>query len=109
MSLLEKGFDMKRVVITGMGTVNPLGSNLETFWSNVKKGTLGISKIDTFDTTEVEVSVAGIVRDFDPADYLDKKDIRHMERFTQFAVASAKQALADCGSDLKDLDPYRAV
>lgn len=107
MSLLEKGFDMKRVVVTGMGTVNPLGSNLETFWSNVKKGTLGISKIDTFDTTEVEVSVAGIVRDFNPADYLDKKDIRHMERFTQFAVASAKQALADCGSDLKDLDPYR--
>lgn len=90
-----------------MGTVNPLGSNVEKFWENVKKGTLGISKIDTFDTTEVEVSVAGIVRDFDPTVYFDKKQLRHMERFTQFAVASAVQAMEDCGSDLKDLDPYR--
>ena len=98
---------MKRVVITGMGTVNPLGCNLETFWNNVKQGKLGISTIDTFDTTEVEISVAGIVRDFDPAAHLDKKDIRHMERFTQFAVVAAKEALEDCGSDLKDLDPYR--
>jgi len=98
---------MKRVVITGMGTVNPLGCNLETFWNNVKQGKLGISTIDTFDTTEVEISVAGIVRDFDPTAHLDKKDIRHMERFTQFAVVAAKEALEDCGSDLKDLDPYR--
>ena len=98
---------MKRVVITGMGTVNPLGCNLETFWNNVKQGKLGISTIDTFDTTEVEISVAGIVRDFDPVAYLDKKDVRHMERFTQFAVVAAKEALEDCGSDLKDLDPYR--
>jgi 3-oxoacyl-[acyl-carrier-protein] synthase II len=98
---------MRKVVITGMGTVNPLGSTLETFWNNVQAGKLGISTIDSFDTTEVEVSVAGIVRDFDPTLYCDKKDIRHMERFTQFAVASAKQALADCGSDMKDMDPYR--
>ena len=105
--LSKKGFFMKRVVITGMGTVNPLGCNLETFWNNVKQGKLGISTIDTFDTTEVEISVAGIVRDFDPAAHLDKKDIRHMERFTQFAVVAAKEALEDCGSDLKDLDPYR--
>ncbi len=98
---------MKRVVITGMGTVNPLGSTLDKFWENVKKGTLGISKIDSFDTTEVEVSVAGIVRDFQPEVYFDKKQLRHMERFTQFAVASAIQAMDDCGSDLKDLDPYR--
>ena len=98
---------MKRVVITGMGTVNPLGNNLETFWENVKKGTLGISKIDAFDTTELGVSVAGIIRDFDPTEYFERKDIRHMERFTQLAVASAVQALRDCGTDFKDLDIYR--
>ncbi|MDD6268460.1 MAG: beta-ketoacyl-ACP synthase II, partial [Oscillospiraceae bacterium] len=98
---------MRRVVITGMGTVNPLGCDLETFWNNVKAGKLGISSIDSFDTTEVGVSVAGIVRDFDPTVYCDKKDIRHMERFTQFAVASAKQAVEDCGSDMSDLDVYR--
>lgn len=98
---------MRRVVITGMGTVNPLGCDLENFWKNVQAGKLGISTIDSFDTTEVGVSVAGIVRDFDPTVYCDKKDIRHMERFTQFAVASAKQAVADCGSDMKDLDVYR--
>ncbi len=98
---------MRRVVITGMGTVNPLGCDVPTFWNNVKAGKLGISKIDSFDTTEVGVSVAGIVRDFDPTVYCDKKDIRHMERFTQFAVASAKQAIEDCGSDMKDLDVYK--
>ncbi len=98
---------MHRVVITGLGTVNPLGSTVPKFWENVQKGTLGISKIDLFDTTELGISVAGIVRDFDPADYFDKKQQRHMERFTQFAAASALQALQDCGSDLKDLDPYR--
>lgn len=90
-----------------MGTVNPLGCDVETFWNNVKAGKLGISNIDSFDTTEVGVSVAGIVRDFDPTAYCDKKDVRHMERFTQFAVASAKQAVADCGSDMSDLDVYR--
>lgn len=98
---------MKRVVITGMGTVNPLGSDLEKFWDNVKKETLGVSKIDAFDTTELGVSVAGIIRDFDPTAYFERKEIRHMERFTQIAVASAIQALRDSGSDFKDLDIYR--
>ena len=98
---------MKRVVITGLGTVNPLGSTVEKFWENIKKGTLGVSKIDSFDTTELGVSVAGIIRDFDPAEYFDRKDIRHMERFTQIAVASAIQALQDAGTDFKDMDPYR--
>ena len=98
---------MKRVVITGLGTVNPLGSTVEKFWENVKKGTLGVSKIDSFDTTELGVSVAGIIRDFDPAEYFERKDIRHMERFTQIAVASAIQALQDAGTDFKDMDPYR--
>ena len=98
---------MNRVVITGLGTVNPLGSTVEKFWENVKKGTLGVSKIDSFDTTELGVSVAGIIRDFDPSEYFDRKDIRHMERFTQIAVASAIQALQDAGTDFKDMDPYR--
>ena len=98
---------MKRVVITGLGTVNTLGSTVEKFWENVKKGTLGVSKIDSFDTTELGVSVAGIIRDFDPAEYFERKDIRHMERFTQIAVASAIQALQDAGTDFKDMDPYR--
>ena len=102
----ERG-NMKRVVITGLGTVNPLGSTVEKFWENIKKGTLGVSKIDSFDTTELGVSVAGIIRDFDPAEYFDRKDIRHMERFTQIAVASAIQALQDAGTDFKDMDPYR--
>lgn len=98
---------MRRVVITGMGTVNPLGSDLAQFWDNVKKGALGISKIDAFDTTELGVYVAGIIRDFDPAAYFERKEIRHMERFTQIAVASAIQALQDAGTDFKDEDLYR--
>ena len=89
---------MKRVVITGLGTVNPLGSTVEKFWENVKKGTLGVSKIDSFDTTELGVSVAGIIRDFDPAEYFDRKDIRHMERFTQIAVWAPSSAAASAAS-----------
>lgn len=97
----------RRVVITGLGTVNPVGSTVDKFWENVKKGTLGVSKIDSFDTTALGISVAGIIRDFEPTDYLDKKEIRKMERFTQIAVASAKQALDDCGTKFEDLDTFR--
>ena len=100
---------MKRVVITGMGTVNPLGCNLETFWNNVKQGKLGISTIDTFDTTEVEISVAGIVRDFDPAAHLDKKDIRHMERFTSLPLLLPRKLWKTAALTSKTLTRIAAV
>ena len=98
---------MKRVVITGMGTVNPLGHSVDEFWDNIVANKLGFSFIDQFDASEFDVKIVGAVKDFDPLKYIDKKEAKRMERFTQFAVYSTKQALEDSGTDLKDLDPFR--
>ncbi len=98
---------MKRVVITGMGTVNPLGHSVDEFWNNIVANKLGFSFIDQFDASEFDAKIVGAVKDFDPLKYIDKKEAKRMERFTQFAVYSTKQALEDSGTDLKDLDPFR--
>ena len=99
---------MKRVVITGMGTINPLGNNVPQFCEGLKEGRLGISKIDQFDCSDFDVKCVGAVKDFDPLTAIDKKESRRMDRFTQFAVCAADEALKDAGSDFKDVDPYRA-
>lgn len=98
---------MRRVVITGMGTVNPLGKNVEEYWANVKANKNGLSFIDQFDASDFDVKVVGAVKDFDSSKYIDKKEAKRMDRFTQFAVCSAMEALENAGSDLKDLDPMR--
>lgn len=99
---------MKRVVITGMGTVNPLGKNVAEFWENIKANKLGIKPIDEFDNSDIPIKVVGSVKDFDPTGVIEKKEARRMDRFTQFAVCSAKEALNDAGTDFSDVDPYRA-
>lgn len=98
---------MKRVVVTGVGVVSPIGNDMETFWENVKAGKHGIDFITKFDTTNSDVKVAAEVKDFDPFKAFEKKDLRRTDLFTQYAVEAARQALEDCGSDLKDLDPFR--
>ena len=99
---------MRRVVITGMGTVNPLGKNVEEFWENIKANKNGLSYVDQFDTENFPVKIVGAVKDFDCTEYIDKKEAKRMDRFTQFAVCSAKQALKMAGSDFKDVDPFKA-
>lgn len=98
---------MKRVVITGMGTINPLGKSVPEFWENIKANKLGVSFVDQFDASDFPVKVVGAVKDFDSSKYIDKKEAKRMDRFTQFAVCASMEALEDCGSDLKDLDPFR--
>ncbi|MGN1137452.1 MAG: beta-ketoacyl-ACP synthase II [Oscillospiraceae bacterium] len=98
---------MRRVVITGMGTVNPLGKNVEEYWANIKANKNGLSFVDQFDTSDFDVKVVGAVKDFDSSKYIDKKEAKRMDRFTQFAVCSAMEALENAGTDLKDLDPFR--
>lgn len=98
---------MKRVVITGIGTVNPLGNHIDEFWGNVLDNKLGFSYINQFDASEFDVKIVGAVKDFDPSEYIDKKEAKRMERFTQFAVYATMEALKDAGSDLKDLDPFK--
>lgn len=97
----------RRVVITGIGAVTPIGLDAQSFWDSIKAGRHGIKMIDEFDTSDVPVKVAAMVKDFDPLTVMDKKEMRRTDRYCQFAVAAAKEAMEDCGSDLKDLDPYR--
>ena len=95
----------RRVVITGMGVVTPIGNSLETFWSNLKNGVSGIRTIDAFDTTGYDCKIGGQVRDFDPkAFFKSPKDVRRTDRFTHFAMAAAKMAIADSGIDVANLN-----
>ena len=99
--------EKRRVVITGMGTVNPLGHNVADTWQAVKNGVCGIAPITQYDAAPQKVHLAAEVKDWDPASVLDKKDIRHMARYSQLAVASAKEAVADSGLDLEQVDCTR--
>src|SRR5262249_31794951 len=94
----------RRVVITGMGVVTPVGSGLEAFWSSLKNGVSGIGTIDAFDTTGYDCKIGGQVRDFDPkAFFKNPKDVRRTDRFTHLAMAAAKMAMADSGIDVDNL------
>ncbi len=96
----------RRVVITGMGAITPIGNTVDEFWSNAKKGEVGIGPITQIDTTEYKAKLAAEVKDFDPKEYMDPKSVRRMERFAQFAVAAAKQALEDSGINMEEEDPF---
>lgn len=87
----------RRVVITGLGTINPTGNSVSESWNNVKMSKTGIGKITAFDTTGYKVTVAAEVKDFDPAKKLDKKELRHIARFTQMAMYAAEEAIEDAG------------
>ncbi len=94
----------RRVVITGMGVVTPVGNDLETFWSNLKNGVSGIRTIDAFDTSGYDCRIGGQVRDFDPKSvFKNPKDVRRTDRFSQLAMAAAKMALKDSGIDVVNL------
>ena len=96
----------RRVVVTGMGAVTPIGNNVNDFWENVKKGTVGIGPITKFDTTEYKAHLGAEVKDFDPTVAMDKKSARRMEDFAQYAVVAAKEALDDSGLDMEKEDPF---
>lgn len=96
----------RRVVVTGMGAITPVGNTVDEFWSNVKKGVVGIGPITQIDTEEYKAKLAGEVKDFDPKEYMDPKSARRMERFAQFAVAAAKQAWEDSGLEMEKEDPF---
>lgn len=98
---------MRRVVVTGMGTVNPIGLNVEEYWECLKAGKTGFGEITYFDTTDFKVKVAAEVKGFVAADRMDKKAARRMEPFAQYAVAAAKEAFEDAGLDMSKEDPYR--
>lgn len=96
----------RRVVITGMGAITPIGNSVEEFWNSIKEGKTGFGSITYFDTADYRCKLAAEVKDFDPTQYMDKKSARRMEQFCQFAVAAAGQAIADAGLIMEQEDPY---
>ena len=96
----------RRVVITGMGAITPIGNSVEEFWNGIKEGKTGFGPITYFDTADYRCKLAAEVKDFDPTEYMDKKSARRMEQFCQFAVAAAGQAIADAGLIMEQEDPY---
>jgi 3-oxoacyl-[acyl-carrier-protein] synthase II len=94
----------RRVVITGLAAISPLGTGVEKFWQGLLEGKSGIDLVTRFDVTEFPTKIAGEVKDFDPGLYMDKKEAKRMDRFTQFAVAGAKVALEDAKMDMEGLD-----
>ncbi len=98
----------QRVVITGMGTVNPMGNSVSAFWEGIKAGKSGLGPITKFDTSEYATKIAGEVKDFNPSDFMDRKEARKMEPFSHFAVAGTLEAIKDSGLVTgENIDPRR--
>lgn len=98
----------RRVVVTGMGAVTPIGNTVEEFWSGIRAGKVGIGPITRFDASEYKVQIAAEVKDFVAKERMDFKAAKRMEAFSQYAVAAAKEAFEDAAIDLSKEDPYRA-
>lgn len=97
----------KRVVVTGLGVVSPVGCNLEDFWKSIIEGKSGVRRLSCFDPTYFTSKIAAEVKNFDPSPYLSSKDVRRMDRFVQFAVVAAKMAFGDSKLDISKVDPTR--
>ena len=97
----------RRVVVTGMGTVNPLGNSVKDFWAAVKAGENGIGKLTRFDVSQYPARIAGEVKDFAPEKLLGAKEARRMDRFTQYAMVASIEAMADAGLAAGTVDPER--
>jgi len=97
----------RRVVITGMGALTPLGNNLETFWNGIKDGKCGIDFIKTFDVSNFKAKVAGELKDFNIEDYMDKKEAKRMDKYCQYAMVAAEEAVKNSNLDIESLNKER--
>lgn len=97
----------KRVVVTGMGAITPIGNSVNEFWASVREGKLGFGPITKFDTTDYKCHVAAEVKGFDAKEYMDFKQAKRMEEFSQYAVAATKEAMENAGIDMEKEDPFR--
>ena len=100
--------ERRKVVVTGIGVVSPIGIGKDTFWKNLINGKSGVSRISLFDPSELETQIAGEVKDFDPLNYMDKTEARRNDRFTQFVIAASDEAIKDAGIDTEKIDKFRA-
>ena len=98
---------MKRVVVTGVGAITPIGNNCDDFWSSIKAGKCGIDKVTAFDVENYKCQIAAEIKDFEPSEYIDKKEARKMDRYTQFAVIAADEAFRNSGLNMEEEDKWR--
>ena len=98
----------RRVVVTGLGAVTPIGNNVKDFWVGIRQGKVGIGPITKFDTTDYKVKIAAEVKDFNAKEHMDPRSARRMDPFCQYAVVAAKEALEDAGIDMTKEDAFRA-
>lgn len=97
----------RRVVVTGIGTINPIGHNAEETWKSIEEGKCGIAPISLFDTKGMKVTLAGEVKDFDVTKYIDKKEAKKMDRFIQMGMIASHEAMLDSGLDINNIDSHR--
>lgn len=97
----------RRVVVTGIGTINPIGHNVEETWKSIEEGKCGIAPISLFDTKDMKVTLAGEVKDFDVTKYIDKKEAKKMDRFIQMGMIASHEAMLDSGLDINNIDSHR--
>ncbi|MDH4049721.1 MAG: beta-ketoacyl-ACP synthase II [Gammaproteobacteria bacterium] len=97
----------RRVVVTGMGIISPVGNELDEAWANVRDGKSGIRRIDLFDVSSFNTQIAGMVNDFDPAEYIPAKDVRKMDPFIHYGIAASVNALRDSGLEITDANNHR--
>ena len=98
----------RRVVITGAGVIHSLGCGADKFWDSIKEGKSGISCVTKFDTANFDTKVGAEIKDFEPTEYIDKKEAKRMDTFTQYAMAAAKMAIENSKLKLEEEDPFRA-
>ncbi|MBD2103364.1 beta-ketoacyl-ACP synthase II [Leptolyngbya sp. FACHB-261] len=99
--------ELKRVVVTGLGAITPLGNTVSEYWKGLVQGQSGIGPITLFEDSRIACQIAGEVKNFDPCDYLNRKDAKRMDRFAQFGVCASKQAIADAGIEINDLNAHQ--
>ena len=98
---------MRRVVVTGVGAVTPIGNDAKTFWQNIKDGVNGVDYVKSFDTSEFKTKIAGEIKDLDVTEFIDKREVRKMDRFAQLALIAASEAMENSGIDMEKEDPWR--
>lgn len=98
---------MRRVVVTGLGAITPIGNNVSDFWQGIKNGACGVDTITHFDASEFKTQIAGEVKNFDVTEFIEKKEARKMDRYTQFAVVAAEEAVKNAGLDMTKEDPWK--
>ena len=97
----------RRVVVTGLGAITPIGNNVEESWNGIKTGKCGVDEITLFDTTDFKVKIAAEVKNFNPEEYFDRKTAKRQDRFSHFALIAAREAMKDSGIDMEKIDKTR--